>query len=63
MPISGPDNVASNGIIHVIDDVMFPIVLTSTEVITMDPKLSRIMQMFNATGVLQAILQSYLNGT
>ena len=56
VPISRPDNIASNGIVHVIDDVMLPTVMTSADFLTMFPDLSRITQLFNQSYSLYPLL-------
>ena len=58
--ISKPDNVASNGIVHVIDDVMFLPVRTSAEVINASPDLSGLAQLFNVTLLSEDLLSGKL---
>ena len=61
-PISKPDNLATNGAVHVIDDVMFLPVRTSAEVINVSPDLSGVAQLFNVTGLSQDLLSGKFTG-
>ena len=60
-PISKPDSLATNGIVHVIDDVMFLPVRTSAEVINASPDLSGVAQLFNVTGLSQDLISGKLH--
>ena len=59
-PITKPDNVAANGIVHIVYDVMFPPTKTSAETINSMsyPSLSRLAELFNNTDVNQGLLNS-----
>ena len=58
--ISNPDNEASNGIVHVIDDITFLPVRTSAEVINASPDLKNVAQLFDTTYLSQDLLSGKL---
>ena len=59
--ISNTDYQASNGALHVIDDVMFLPIRTSAEVINASPDLSGVAQLFNVTRLSQELLSGKLH--